>query len=78
MCDYYNSEDDLTQFVCWHCGRYESDTPAFKIMPELFVDLVRENPSYYIKKFGQPNYLTKNNRKFTDREGNPSLDGTQS
>ncbi len=69
MCDYYDSEDDLTQFVCWNYGRYESNSPAFNLMPELFVDLVREDPSYYIKKFSQVKNSVKNNRKFTDREG---------
>lgn len=37
--------------ICWECGHYESDSPAYKACPKMFVNLVRENPQEFIKKY---------------------------
>ena len=40
-----------TMQVCLNCGHYESDSPAFKRMPELFKNCVRENPQRFLQKY---------------------------
>ena len=37
--------------ICWHCGHYSSNTPAFSAEPELFRDVVRRNGAYFMKKY---------------------------
>jgi len=39
------------EWICWRCGYYESNTPAFKEAPELFRDIVRKNANYYLVKY---------------------------
>ena len=29
--------------TCWVCGHYESNSPAFKTVPDLFGNMLREN-----------------------------------
>jgi hypothetical protein len=40
-----------TEWICWRCGHYESDTPAFKAYPHLFQDIVRKNRGYFLEKY---------------------------
>ena len=40
-----------TEWICWRCGHYESDTPAFKAYPDLFHDIVRKNRDYFLVKY---------------------------
>lgn len=40
-----------TERICWRCGHYESDTPAFKAYPHLFHDIVRRNRDYFLEKY---------------------------
>jgi hypothetical protein len=40
-----------TEWICWKCGSYESDTPAFKQSPELFYDIVRKNEKFFMSKY---------------------------
>lgn len=40
-----------TEWICWSCGHYQSDTPAFRAQPELFYDVVRKNGGYFMKKY---------------------------
>ena len=49
MCNY--KEDIWNEWICWNCGHYESDTPAYKYYSTLFKDIVRNNPSHFIRKF---------------------------
>ncbi len=41
---------EFTEKICLHCGYYESDSPAYKQHPDLFENLVRENPIHFLKK----------------------------
>lgn len=47
----YRSDDGGWQYICWNCGHYESDSQAYKEHPELFENMVRENPTYFFEKF---------------------------
>jgi hypothetical protein len=49
LCEY--SDECWTDKICWNCGYYESNTPAFKKHPEFFKNMVRENPMGFMKKF---------------------------
>jgi len=40
-----------TEWICWKCGYYESDTPAFRAYPHLFRDIVRKNGGYFLEKY---------------------------
>ena len=40
-----------TEKICWYCGHYESDSPIYRKYPKLFENMVRENPTYFLKKF---------------------------
>ena len=40
-----------TEWICWRCGHYESDTPAFMAYPQLFRDIVRKNKDYFLEKY---------------------------
>lgn len=51
-CRIYGYNDgSWMEWICWRCGYYESNTPAFKEDPELFRDLVRKNANYYLVKY---------------------------
>ncbi|MCI0559176.1 MAG: hypothetical protein MN733_11820 [Nitrososphaera sp.] len=39
------------EWICWGCGFYESNTPAFRESPQLFRDIVRKNGKYYLVKY---------------------------
>jgi TPP-dependent pyruvate/acetoin dehydrogenase alpha subunit len=70
--------DDFTEQICWNCGHYESDSPAYRQHPELFENIARENPIHFIRKFLQLNILADEKKQpfRTDEEGtepvNPS------
>ena len=49
MCEYTN--EGFTESICWNCGKYLSNSPAFVRHPDLFRDIVRKNPLHYMKKF---------------------------
>lgn len=36
--------------ICWECGYYESDSQAYKSHPEEFKNIVRQNPTYFLRK----------------------------
>ena len=41
------------EWICWRCGHYQSDTPAFRSQPELFRDVVRRNGEFFLKKYAR-------------------------
>lgn len=47
---YQYQDGDWLEWICWRCGHYESNTPAFKSVPYLFRHLVRNNP-IHLKKY---------------------------
>lgn len=49
--DYRDQQTGFIQSVCWKCGYYEDNSPAFSLMPDFFKNLVRENTTYFIRKF---------------------------
>jgi hypothetical protein len=52
-------------WICWRCGHYESNTPAFKSAPYLFKDLVRDDPEHFMRKYCSP---TENKHNFSPTE----------
>ena len=48
---YAYSDGGWTEHICWKCGYYDSDIPAFKERPHLFHDIVRKNANYYLVKY---------------------------
>lgn len=49
--DYVDQESGFLQSICWKCGHYEDNSPAFRLSPESFRDLVRDNPIHFMRKF---------------------------
>jgi hypothetical protein len=52
-------------WICWRCGHYESNTPAFKSAPYLFKDLVRDDQEHFMRKYCSP---TENKHNFSPTE----------
>ena len=46
----YSVEGWIEQ-ICWNCGHYQSDSPAYKENPSMFKNIVRDNPQYFMRKF---------------------------
>ena len=42
-----------TEWICWRCGHYSSNTPAFVAQPHLYRDIVRKNGSFFMKKYAR-------------------------
>ena len=57
--DYFDSESGFTQYICWKCGYYASNSPAYRLKPKLYTNLIRDNPSVLKKLI---------NRNFTERK----------
>ena len=49
LCTYPNGKYAMD--VCWNCGHYASDSPAFYSAPKMFEDLVRSKPQQFIQKY---------------------------
>ena len=66
--EYLDETSGFMQYICWKCGYYEDNSPAYRMKPELFVNIVRNNPLHFMRKYGtyQPTGNTNNN----SREGN--------
>lgn len=50
MNEYIDNEGGW-QRICWSCGHYESDSPAYLSHPEMFENMARDNPQYFLQKF---------------------------
>ena len=48
---YCYRDGNWTEWICWRCANYESDTPAFILSPHLYHDIVRKNGSYFMSKY---------------------------
>lgn len=48
---YQYRDGGWTEWICWRCGHYQSDTPAFQAQPELFRDVVRKNGEFFMRKY---------------------------
>ena len=66
---YLDHSSGFTQTVCWVCGHYEDDSPAFRLMPELFKDVLRNNRVHFMRKFAHQPKVNTNNT--TDKETEP-------
>ena len=42
-----------TEWICWRCGHYQADTPAFVSQPDLYRDIVRKNDRYFMQKYAR-------------------------
>jgi len=49
MCEYVSENWQVR--ICWACGHYESDSPAYREHPKLFENLVRDDPLHFIAEF---------------------------
>jgi len=49
MCKYKN--EGFIEIICWNCGEYNSNSPAFMRHPDWFKNMVRENPQHFLEKF---------------------------
>ena len=49
--DYLDKETGFIQSICWKCGYYEDNSPAFRLLPESFKSLFRDNPIHFMRKF---------------------------
>lgn len=47
---YLFSQGEWSEWICWKCGHYESNSPAYRSNPALFVNLVRDNPMRFFKR----------------------------
>lgn len=43
--DYFDYSSCFTEYICWKCGHYESNSPAYLSNPDIFENMIRENPS---------------------------------
>ncbi|MEO9294540.1 MAG: hypothetical protein ABI347_02955 [Nitrososphaera sp.] len=50
---YEYKDGKWTEWICWRCGHYNSDTPAFQAQPHLFRDIVRKNGHYFMAKYSR-------------------------
>jgi len=42
---------DWREWICWNCGHYESNSPAYRSYPELFENMVRNDPTKFMKEY---------------------------
>lgn len=49
LCSYV--EENIEVSICWNCGYYSSNSPAFKTNPDRFKNLVRDEPLKFLRKF---------------------------
>lgn len=63
MCEYHSKQ--WTERICWSCGYYESDSPAYRAYPELFRNMVKENPKIFMKEILKISTIRRN---FTERK----------
>ena len=48
--NYFDLHSGFIQSICWNCGHYESNSPAYKLSPKSFENLFRDNPLDFMKK----------------------------
>lgn len=66
-----DQESGFIQSICWACGHYQDNSPAYSLDPDSFKNLVRNNPIHFMKKFAhQPTVNTKN--ESTDEDTEPT------
>lgn len=71
LLDYFDKKSCLIESVCWKCGHYESNSEGYRKTPEMFVDMVREEPVYFMKKYATNRQLTRRNT--TDKLPEPYI-----
>lgn len=42
-----------TEWICWRCGNYSANTPAFMAQPDLYRDIVRKNGTFFMRKYAR-------------------------
>ncbi len=71
LCSYQSR--GFTETICWNCGYYDSNSPAFKKNPELFKNMIRDNPIYYLKIYNEQSVADES---LHERRNRRRLDGT--
>lgn len=73
---YPYKDERWTVSICWICGYYESNSPAYKSNPQLFSNMVRENPIYFLNKFCKSDEkLQRHNSNLSDGDDTePSIE----
>ena len=56
--DRLDRKTGFTEYLCWVCGHYASDSPAFRASPTMFTNLLRERIGLPTK-LKQPDKTTK-------------------
>ncbi|MGI0039699.1 MAG: hypothetical protein ACREAO_07770 [Nitrososphaera sp.] len=54
---YRYKDGNWTEWICWRCGHYRADTPAFQMQPDLFRNVVRQNGEFFMKKYAKSRWL---------------------
>lgn len=57
-----------TEWICWNCGKYDSNTPAFMEAPYLFENIVRQNGRYFMTKYAYYHRRTLGSTNLEDTE----------
>ena len=65
MKDYFDESSCFTEYVCYVCGNYASNSPAYLSNPDQFKNLIRNNPQILQKII---------NRNLTERRSNRGFD----
>lgn len=73
--EYYDG--DWLEWICWGCGYYESNTPAFRSMPYSFKDLVRNNPRAFLKKYANYSKRLSDDIRQTNKDDESDVNDTE-
>jgi len=49
LCTY--SSNSYVERICWTCGYYDSNSPAFRKHPNLFKNMIHDDTDYYMGMF---------------------------
>ncbi len=69
MQDYFDKSSCFTEYICYKCGNYASNSPAYLSNPDGFKNTIRENPLILRR-------LLTDQPKFDSQKNNRGLDST--
>lgn len=44
-------DGDWLIWICWECGYFKSNSPGYNLTPNLFNNIIKENPQKFIEKY---------------------------
>ena len=68
--DYFDASSGFTEYICWKCGYYESNSPAYRSNPNGFKNMVRENPSILRQIINRNFTSKKSTSEWTEPQNN--------